>query len=102
MENPLDISHEVSIALNRNQPIVALESSVIAHGLPAPRNVVTALEMERIIRDCGAIPATIGVIDGKIRVGLTKEEIERLGDGKASKLPFGTFPTRSRRSSMAG
>ena len=92
MENPLDISHEISVALSRNQPVVALESSVIAHGLPAPANVETALEMERIIRDCGAVPATIGVIDGRIRVGLTKEEIERLGEGKAPKLAVRDIP----------
>lgn len=92
MDNPLDISHEISVALNRNQPIVALESSVIAHGLPAPLNVQTALEMEQAIRDMDVIPATIGVIDGKIRVGLTKEEIEKLGEGKAAKLAVRDIP----------
>ncbi len=86
MKDPLDISHEISRALNRGQAVVALESCVLAHGLPAPVNVETALAMEQQVRDSGAVPATIGVIDGKIRVGLSGEEIEILGKGGAAKL----------------
>ena len=86
MKDPLDISHEISSALNRNDAVVALESSVIAHGLPAPVNVETAVAMEEIVREAGAVPATIGVIEGKVRVGLTREEIEKLGRGGAAKL----------------
>lgn len=78
--------------MNRNQAVVALESSVIAHGLPSPVNVETALAMEQTVRDAGAVPATIGVIEGKIRVGLTKDEIERLGQGKAAKLASRDLP----------
>lgn len=86
MQDPLDISHEISSALNRNEPVVALESSVIAQGLPAKVNVETALAMEDVVREAGATPATVGVIGGKVRIGLTKEEIERLGNGRSAKL----------------
>lgn len=92
MKDPLDISHEISSALARNEAVVALESSVIAHGLPSPVNVETALAMEEIIREAGAVPATIGVIEGKVRVGLTREEIERLGQGEAAKLATRDLP----------
>ena len=92
MQNPLDISTEVSSAMNRNRPVVALESSLIAHGLPSPLNVETALAMEEIIRAAEVTPATIGMIDGRIKVGLSKEEIERLGEGKAPKLAVRDIP----------
>ncbi|MHB9037535.1 MAG: pseudouridine-5'-phosphate glycosidase [Armatimonadota bacterium] len=92
MQNPLDISHEISSALNRNQPVVALESSVIAQGLPSPINVETALAVEQAVRDAGAVPATIGVIDGKIRVGLTEDEIKKLAEGNAKKLALRDIP----------
>lgn len=92
MQNPLDISHEISCTLNRNQPVVALESSVIAQGLPSPVNVETALAVEQSVRDAGAVPATIGVIDGKIRVGLTEDEIKSLADGAAAKLAVCDIP----------
>ncbi|MCX6344761.1 MAG: pseudouridine-5'-phosphate glycosidase [Armatimonadetes bacterium] len=92
MQNPLDISNEVSSAMNRNHPVVALESSLIAHGLPSPLNVETALAMEEIIREADVTPATIGMIDGRIKVGLTKEEIEKLSDGKAPKLTLRDIP----------
>lgn len=92
MQNPLDISHEISSALNRNEPVVALESSLIAHGLPSKVNVETALAMEQCIRDAGAIPATIGIIEGKVRVGLIKEEIEKLGEGNAAKIASRDIP----------
>jgi pseudouridine-5'-phosphate glycosidase len=68
----------VAQALERSQPVVALESTIIAHGMPYPQNVETAVEVEQIIRDQGAVPATIAVLDGKIRVGLDNDELERL------------------------
>jgi len=92
MKDPLDISHDVSSALNRNEAVVALESSVIAQGLPSPVNVETALAMEEAVRECGATPATIGVIEGKVRVGLTREEIEKLGQGSAAKVTARDIP----------
>lgn len=92
MQNPLDISHEVSSALNRNHPVVALETSYLAHGLPSPLNLETALAMEEAIREAGAVPASIGMIDGRVRVGLTKDELERLGSGGAPKLAVRDIP----------
>jgi len=92
MQNPLDISHEISCTLNRNQPVVALESSVISQGLPSPINVETALAVEQSVRDAGAVPATIGVIDGKIRVGLTEDEIKKLAECDAAKLAVRDVP----------
>lgn len=79
LEKYMEIKEEVKNALNEKKPVVALESTIIAHGMPYPKNVETALEAERIIRDRGAIPATIAILDGKIKVGLSKEEIEYLG-----------------------
>lgn len=75
----LVISDEVKEALNSNKPIVALESTIISHGMPYPQNVETALNVEQVVRDNGAIPATIAIINGKLKVGLNKEEIEYLG-----------------------
>ena len=78
----LQISPQISKALRQNSPIVALESTVIAHGLPFPHNVETALSLEEIVREEGALPATIGIIGGVLRVGLSPEEIERLATGR--------------------
>ena len=75
----LEISPEVKEALAANQSVVALESTIISHGMPYPQNVETALKVEQIIRDNGAVPATIAVIGGKLRAGLSKEEIDYLG-----------------------
>lgn len=75
----LDINPEVAAALERGEPVVALESTIIAHGMPYPKNVETALRVHRIIRENGAVPATIGIIGGRIKVGLTDEEIEYMG-----------------------
>ncbi|MGM9607498.1 MAG: pseudouridine-5'-phosphate glycosidase [Oscillospiraceae bacterium] len=75
----LDISPEVAEALKNNKPVVALESTIISHGMPYPQNVETALNVERIIRECGAVPATIAVIGGRLKAGCTQEEIEHLG-----------------------
>lgn len=75
----LQISPEVQEALNNNQPVVALESTIISHGMPFPQNAQTALEVEDTIRQQGVIPATIAIIHGVMKVGLSKAEIELLG-----------------------
>lgn len=74
----LEISQEIVEALNNNLPIVALESTIISHGMPYPQNRETALQVEQIVRDNGAIPATIGIINGKMKVGLSHDEIDLL------------------------
>lgn len=79
LEKYLDINQEVKKALEEGRPVVGLESTIISHGMPYPRNVETALKVEEIIRDNGAIPATIAILNGKLKVGLTEEEIEYLG-----------------------
>ena len=75
----LDIKPEVAEALAAGKPVVALESTIISHGMPYPQNVETALAVEQIIRDNGAVPATIAVIGGRLKAGLTAEEIEYFG-----------------------
>ncbi len=82
MTSYLQISHEVAEALQQNKPIVALESTIIAHGMPYPKNVTTALAVEQVVRDNGAVPATIAIINGKCCVGLTADEIETFGKEK--------------------
>ncbi len=79
MEKYLEISREVKEALDNGKAVVALESTIISHGMPYPQNVETALKVEEIIRKGGAIPATIAIMDGKLKVGLSSEEIDRLG-----------------------
>jgi len=75
----LEISKEVQEALRNDKPVVALESTIISHGMPYPMNVHTAQRVEKIIRDEGAIPATIAILQGKLKVGLNPEEIDLLG-----------------------
>ena len=75
----LDIAGEVKAALEEGRPVVALESTIISHGMPYPQNVETALNVEKIVRDCGAVPATIAVIGGRLKAGLSAEEIDYLG-----------------------
>ncbi|NLF27116.1 MAG: pseudouridine-5'-phosphate glycosidase [Clostridiales bacterium] len=75
----LDIAPEVRAALDAGKPVVALESTIISHGMPYPENVGTALNVERIVRDNGAVPATIAVIGGRLKAGLSRDEIEYLG-----------------------
>lgn len=75
----LDIAPEVQQSLNKLAPVVALESTIISHGMPYPQNVETALQVEAIIRENGAIPATIGIINGRLKAGLSKAEIDYLG-----------------------
>ena len=79
MKQYITLSEEVRIAKEQGKPIVALESTIISHGMPYPQNVQTAREVEQIIRDNGAVPATIAIIDGKIKVGLSDEELEMFG-----------------------
>lgn len=79
LERYLDINPEVKAALMEEKPVVALESTIISHGMPYPKNVETALKVESIIRENGAIPATIAILEGKLKVGLTTEEVEFLG-----------------------
>lgn len=76
------VNEEVKKALEENRPVVALESTIISHGMPYPQNVETALNVERIIRDLGCVPATIGIIDGVGVVGMNKDEIEEFGKRK--------------------
>ena len=75
----LDVSEEVQKALAEGRPVVALESTIISHGMPYPQNVETALNVEKVVRDNGAVPATIAIIGGKLKVGISKEEIDHLG-----------------------
>ena len=75
----LDVAPEVAQAVAEGKPVVALESTIISHGMPYPQNVETALKVEQIIRDNGAVPATIAILGGRLKAGLTAEEIEYLG-----------------------
>ena len=75
----LDIHPEVAAALAAGKPVVALESTIISHGMPYPQNVETALNVEKIVRENGAVPATIAIIGGRLKAGLTPEEIEYFG-----------------------
>jgi pseudouridine-5'-phosphate glycosidase len=92
-------SPEVTAALADERPVVALESTVISHGLPYPQNIALAAEMEAIVRAAGAVPATIAIIDGRLRAGLSATEIEALGDGqkpvrKVSRRDLGSVVAR--------
>lgn len=94
MKHLITYSKEVQQAIDEGKPIVALESTIISHGMPYPQNVETAREVEQIIRDYGAVPATIALIDGKIKIGLSDDELEMFGKSdnvaKASRrdLPY--------------
>ncbi len=95
---PFSLSPEVSLALAAGRPVVALESTVIAHGLPRPRNLELARRMEAIVRDCGATPATVAILRGQVKVGLTDDELFYLAntDGvwKVSRRDFGAIAAR--------
>ncbi|MCI2393721.1 pseudouridine-5'-phosphate glycosidase [Aliiroseovarius sediminis] len=82
MTYPLHFSPEVAQARDNGQPIVALESTIITHGMPWPQNVETAREVEAVIRENGAIPATIAILDGRLHIGLTDAELETLGQAQ--------------------
>jgi pseudouridylate synthase len=95
----LNFSPEVAEARAGKKPIVALESTIITHGMPYPMNIETARSVEEAVRGAGAVPATIAVIDGRLRVGLNDEEIERLGEltggvAKASRRDLGPIAAR--------
>ena len=75
----LDVAPEVAQAIADGKPVVALESTIISHGMPYPQNVETALQVEAIIRENGAVPATIAIINGRLKAGCSREEIEYLG-----------------------
>lgn len=79
MNKYIDIKPEVKEAIESGKPVVALESTIISHGMPYPQNVETALKVEQIIRENGAVPATIAIIGGRLKAGLTPEEIEYFG-----------------------
>ena len=86
MNRYLDVAPEVQEALAAGKPVVALESTIISHGMPYPQNVETALNVEKIIREGGAVPATIAIIGGRLKAGLTAEEIDYLGKTGAGAL----------------
>ena len=100
MMNPyLDIREDVAKAISENRPVVALESTIISHGMPYPQNVETALQVEEVIRKEGAVPATIAVLGGRMKAGLTKDEIEYFGKkgtaiAKASRRDLSTLIAR--------
>ncbi len=91
MQHLLSMAPEVRAALEDRRPVVALESTIIAHGMPFPQNVATAQRVERVVRAAGAIPATCAIIEGKLKAGLSAAEIELLGREGA------TIPKASRR-----
>jgi pseudouridine-5'-phosphate glycosidase len=98
MTSPVDISRAVSEALAYNRPVVALETTVLSHGLPWPENLEAAQAMERAVGEGGAAPAFIGILDGRIRIGLEAGEIERFARGddivKASRRDLGPLVAR--------
>jgi len=76
----LEIAPEVVVAIAAGNPVVALESTIISHGMPYPKNVETAASVEAAVRQCGALPATIAVLDGRLKVGLSADEIQTIGE----------------------
>ncbi|GAA2428717.1 pseudouridine-5'-phosphate glycosidase [Streptomyces mauvecolor] len=86
------VSEEVRTALDEGRPVVALESTIISHGLPRPRNLLVATELEQLVRARGAVPATIAVLDGKPRVGLDKAQLERVANEEMRKLGHRDLP----------
>ena len=79
MNRYLDVNPEVAAAVAEGRPVVALESTIISHGMPYPQNVETALNVEKIVRENGAVPATIAILGGRLKAGLTADEITYLG-----------------------
>ncbi|MFF9673060.1 pseudouridine-5'-phosphate glycosidase [Streptomyces eurythermus] len=88
----LVVSEEVRKAIGARRPVVALESTIIAHGLPRPRNLEVALELEEAVRREGAVPATVAVLDGRPRIGLDQEELERIANEDIRKLGHRDLP----------
>jgi pseudouridylate synthase len=103
----LDVEPSVAEALRRGRPVVALESTIIVHGMAYPDNLATAFELERIVREEGAVPATIAVLDGRLKVGLSSTELDHLARGrnilKASTqdLPFAIVTKRDAATTVA-
>jgi pseudouridylate synthase / pseudouridine kinase len=81
---PIDVHPEVEYALATKQPVVALESTIITHGMPQPTNLTTAQSVEMIVRSTGAVPATIAVLSGRIKIGLEPSQLEHLADTKSN------------------
>jgi len=81
---PLDVHPEVQDALATNKPVVALETTLVTHGFPHPINLELSLSLEEIVRSTGCIPATIGIIGGRVKIGLQPSELERLADTKSN------------------
>lgn len=92
MPTPLVLSADVADAIAAHRPVVALESTIISHGLPRPRNHEAALEFESILRDAGVTPATIAVLDGVARIGLDAEGIRRIADEELAKSSVRDLP----------
>ena len=108
LQSHVQLSNDVLAAREANQPIVALESTLVSHGLPWPANLETAREAESVVRAAGAVPATVAVIDGVVRVGLDRDDLERLASGtdvfKASRrdLPWLVAQRRMGATTVAG
>src|SRR6185369_9201464 len=86
MHEFLNIAPEVAQALSERRPVVALESTVIAHGLPRPQNLETAHRLQEVVREGGAVPATIAIIGGKLKVGLSDDEVQLLAEKDFRKI----------------
>lgn len=80
----IELDPDVEKALTKGKPVVALESTIISHGMPYPKNIETALELEQIVRDKDAVPATIALINGKIKVGISRAEITKLAESETA------------------
>src|SRR5690606_18592908 len=96
------IGAHVREALRAARPVVALESTVITHGLPRPRNLEAALRLERVVEAAGAVPATVGVLDGEVVVGLARDELERLATASAEKASLWNLAAVVARRGCAG
>jgi|ERR1700722_10013892 len=84
---PLDVHPEVKEAICSRRPVVALETTIVTHGMPYPTNLETARSLEKIVRSTGSVPATIGIIGGRIKIGLEPSELERLADTNRTPSP---------------
>ena len=95
MKEYMDVLPEVLQALKKNQPVVALESTILSHGMPYPENVAFAAEVEKVVRAEGAVPATIALIGGRIKIGLTPDELTIMCKaedvGKVSRRDMATY-----------
>ncbi|HWV26461.1 MAG TPA: pseudouridine-5'-phosphate glycosidase [Aeromicrobium sp.] len=89
---PLDITSEVAAAVADGRPVVALESTIISHGLPRPDNLAAAQRFEQILRDFGVVPATIAVLDGRLKAGLTESDLDRIANQDIAKLSVRDLP----------